>query len=360
MSIPGPYRALVFAAPPPPIGGVSSIVAMLRQSLAGTLGLGFSAPLSKDVGLVSAIRPIVNLLRLVKAALRTERGARVLFFSSAGASFYEKLAWLMLLRISGRHAVIVMVDGNFPAYWEAMPSVAKRIARALTCAAEVTIGVQSERWRLYYESILSGAQCVVISATVDREFRAALPWQDTASIPTVLYVGWMIPGKGVLDLLKAFQQVHSIFPHVRLRMIGPLLDADFQLQVEAQALGISASVDFVGPVHDRQALIDALRAATVFVLPSHAEGLPVALLEAMTIGVPCISSDVGGIPDLLDHGGAGIIVPPCDPGALAQALKVLLGDPIRRSQLSRQAAIRARDVYDAANFAASYLNILDL
>jgi glycosyltransferase involved in cell wall biosynthesis len=164
----------------------------------------------------------------------------------------------------------------------------------------------------------------------------------------------------VLDLLNAFQQVHAVFPHARLRMIGPLFNVDFHWQTEARALGISASVDFVGPVHDRPALIDALRAATVFVLPSHAEGLPVALLEAMTIGVPCIGSDVGGIPDLLDHGSAGIIVPPCDPGALAQALKILLGDPIRRSHLSRQAAIRAREVYDGANFAASYLNILGL
>jgi glycosyltransferase involved in cell wall biosynthesis len=354
------YRALVFAAPPPPVGGVSSIVAMLRQSLVETPGLGFAMPLVKQGGLLGALRPIANLWRLAQAALRVERGGRVLFFSSAGASFYEKLAWLLLMQLCGRHAVMVMVDGNFPAYWGSMPVLVRRVVRALAASARISIGVQSEQWRRYYQGIFPGAECVAVSATVTREFRTALPWQDTASVPTVLYVGWMIPAKGVLDLLQAFQRVHASCPQARLRMVGPLFDTASYWHSQAQALGISACVDFVGPVHDRLMLIEALHAATVFVLPSHAEGLPVALLEAMSLGVPCVGSDVGGIPDLLNHGSAGIIVPPCDPGALALALEDLLRDPRRRNQLSAHAAAHARSAYGDTAFAASYLKILGL
>ncbi len=355
-----PKRALIFAALPPPIGGVSSIVAMLHQSLRGTSGLVFSSPLPKQRGFMGLVRPIVNSWRLMQETLRIDRGARVLFFASAGVSFYEKLAWLLLVRITGRHAVVVMVDGNFPVYWSEMPGLTARLVRMLVSHELVTIGVQSEQWRRYYEGIFPGADCVIISATVAQEFRNAPLWKDETLVPTVIYVGWMISSKGISDLMSAFQRVKADCPRARLCMVGPIFDGAPIWHTYAQDLGIAESVDFMGPVHDRATLIDLLRKASVFVLPSHAEGFPVALLEAMTIGVPCVASDVGGIPDLLDHGSAGVIVPPSDPVKLAKALDGLLKDPFRRQCLSLQAADRARTTYGFATFVESYLNILAL
>jgi glycosyltransferase involved in cell wall biosynthesis len=306
------------------------------------------------------MRPIVNLWRLARATFRVERCARVLFFASAGASFYEKLAWLLLVRIAGRHAVMVMVDGNFPAYWNEMSVLAARFARVFVSCERVTIGVQSEQWRCYYKDIFPRANCVTISATVSQEFRTAPLWKDEALLPTVLYVGWMIPGKGVFDLLQAFQKVKANSPQARLCLVGPSFDRAAQLHAHAQELGIAESVDFIGPVDSRATLIELFRSATVFVLPSHAEGFPVALLEAMTLGVPCVASDVGGIPDLLDHGGAGIIVPPGDPANLAKALNGLLENTLQRKHLSLQAANRARTAFGDSAFIESYLNILGL
>jgi glycosyltransferase involved in cell wall biosynthesis len=353
-------KALVFAALPPPIGGVSSIVLMLRQSLAGESKLGFASPAVKKDQLNGVLRPIINLWRLGKSALTVVRGGRLMFFSSAGASFYEKLAWIVLLQLFGRKAVMVMVDGNFPAFWERMPRLFRKFAQILVESSSMTVAVQSKQWLYYYKTIFPNSSCSEIGATVSTEFRVAQPWEDPISVQTVLYVGWMIPGKGVGDLLEAFKLVRSSCPNARLRMVGPLFNAGAYWQKELMRLDIGSCVDFVGPIHDRTHLIKMLHEATIFVLPSHAEGLPVALIEAMTLGVPCVGTDVGGIRDLLDNGAAGVVVPPHNPVELAKALQSLLLDQTQRGRLSRNALERARSVYGEDAFTSSYRSILGL
>ena len=357
-------RALIFAAPPPPLGGVSSLVDMLQQTLKHTPGLVFAAPVTKQKGLVaSALRPLLNMSRLTVASLRVSRGARVLFFSSAGTSFYEKLGWLSLLRVVGRHAVMVMVDGNFPDFWGRMPMPVRYLTRCLVVSPHVTLGVQSEQWSKYYMSILPSADCVQVSATVAREFREATPRRAEeveASVQTILYVGWMIPEKGVLDLLDAFAIVARTNPKTKLRMVGPLFDGAEHWRDRARARGVDGRVDFVGPIHDRQSLIGEFQSASVFVLPSHFEGFPVALLEAMSLGLACVGTAVGGIPDILDGGSAGIVVPACDPEALSLALAKLLDHEKLRQHLACAARTRIAHFYTEEAFITSYLELIKL
>ena len=128
----------------------------------------------------------------------------------------------------------------------------------------------------------------------------------------------------------------------------------------ASSLGILHQIEFVGPVSDRQQLIAELLDSSLFVLPSHAEGLPVALLEAMALGVPCIATDVGAVTDLLENDHAGILVPPHQPSKLALAMDNLLFDSNRRLTLSSNALVRVRSNYSTADFILSYRQILHI
>ena len=94
-------------------------------------------------------------------------------------------------------------------------------------------------------------------------------------------------------------------------------------------------------------MLRLLAGADAFVLASHHEGLPVALMEATSVGLPIVASRVGGIPQVLQDESEAILVPPGEPAALAQAMKRLASDPELRDRLGRQAKLRS-SMFDIA------------
>jgi glycosyltransferase involved in cell wall biosynthesis len=104
------------------------------------------------------------------------------------------------------------------------------------------------------------------------------------------------------------------------------------LQACAADAGIAGNVHFV---QDRCDLDSLYQAADIAILPSHEEGFPNAVIEAMAAGLPVIATDVGGIPDAIEHGQTGLIVPPRQPAALGAAILELARDPVRRRQFGQ-------------------------
>lgn len=135
--------------------------------------------------------------------------------------------------------------------------------------------------------------------------------------PLVLYVGNLKASKGCLDLLEAFPALLAAHPNARLVYVGegasegPILE-------RAKALGCAERVLLAGAV-PHHALADWFQAADLLCLPSHNEGVPNVVLEAMACGIPVVATQVGGIPEVLPP-HAGILVPPHDRAALAAAL----------------------------------------
>ncbi len=110
-----------------------------------------------------------------------------------------------------------------------------------------------------------------------------------------------------------------------------------ELNARHDALGLGERFRFLG--HRTDAL-ELVAAADIFVLPSHQEGLPVVLMEATSVGTPIVATAVGGVPQMIEDGSNGVLVPPGDPVALADALEGLAADPWRRDELGRRALDR--------------------
>ena len=108
----------------------------------------------------------------------------------------------------------------------------------------------------------------------------------------------------------------------------------------AGALGIAERVHFLGYQQDPAR---ALARAQIFVLSSRSEGFPRSVLEAMRAGLPVVATEVGGVPEAVAHGVNGLLVPRCDPGALAAAIGELIHDGERRRRLGAE----GRRVYDS-------------
>jgi glycosyltransferase involved in cell wall biosynthesis len=153
--------------------------------------------------------------------------------------------------------------------------------------------------------------------------------------------GRLVPVKGLDTLLAAMGEVVAVAPRARLVILGdgPLMSA---LRGRASALGLDGRVRFAGHVPDVRPY---LRAMDVFVLPSYAEGLPMALLEAMAAALPVVATAVGGVPEVVRDGGEGLLVPPGAPAALAGALLRLVADPDSRAAMGARGRARVAEAF---------------
>ena len=158
----------------------------------------------------------------------------------------------------------------------------------------------------------------------------------------VVYSGRLVSEKGLDVLLRAWPAVKGALPDARLLLLGDGPERQ-ALEQQARELGLAQDVLFAGACDD---VGPALQAANLFVLPSYAEGLPVALLEAQACGLPCVATAVDGTMEVVRDGVTGRLVPPGDVPALAAALvEGLRGDALAaqaaagRAQVVRQYAI---------------------
>ncbi len=161
--------------------------------------------------------------------------------------------------------------------------------------------------------------------------RATLP----PGVPILLTVGRLSHEKGHLDLIAALEILQSQHPqlpwHALLVGEGP---ARAPLTQAIARANLATRITLAGHHADVKPFYGV---ADLFVMPSHSEGSPNALLEAMVAGVPIVASRVGGIPEIVSHQETALLVPPSEPAALAGALAQLLADPAQRRQLAEAA-----------------------
>ena len=144
----------------------------------------------------------------------------------------------------------------------------------------------------------------------------------------LLFVGRLVPEKGCLMLLEAIAQL----PDVVIDVVGdgPLLQV---LRERAAELGAEARTVFHGYLGE-EGIRQRLAESDVFVMTSFAEGLPVVLMEALAAGVPAVATQIAGIPELIEDGVTGFLVPPSEPVATANAVRRLLDDADLRNQIA--------------------------
>ncbi len=152
----------------------------------------------------------------------------------------------------------------------------------------------------------------------------------------LLNVARVAPQKGLLYALRALPEILRQYPLVRLLSVGATSDARWtaELKREAEEMGVADHFHMLGARAD---VVDFLRACDIFVFPSLYEGLGIALIEAMAAGCVCVATNTGPIPEVVQDGKDGVLVPSADAEALARAICDLLADPARRSQLATAA-----------------------
>jgi sugar transferase (PEP-CTERM/EpsH1 system associated) len=226
-----------------------------------------------------------------------------------------------------------------------------RCARALLTVSESlksltaqTVGIPPERIRVIYNGV-----------DLNKFSRDRVQGHPIPHAAHVGCVGTLRPVKGHSYLVEAIAEVRQNIPHVRLSLAGdgPMRDELEHLQ---QSLGLNGNVSLLG---QRDDVHELLRQFDVFALPSLSEGISNALLEAMAVGLPVIATNVGGNPEVVRHGATGLLVPPQDSRALADALLQILSDPDRRQKMGRRGRERVETHFSLSAMARNYERIYE-
>jgi colanic acid/amylovoran biosynthesis glycosyltransferase len=171
---------------------------------------------------------------------------------------------------------------------------------------------------------------------------------NDAQVPVFRLVctGRIVAAKGHRILLEALVPLVSAGVNLSCTLVGDGPERPF-LESLAARLGIAGQVRFLGALAHQQTLAQVAQ-ADVFVLASFAEGLPVALMEAMALGVPCVTTTIAAIPELIQDGVNGLLVAPANPQALSAALARLAADPDLRHRLGVEARRTVETRYNLA------------
>jgi glycosyltransferase involved in cell wall biosynthesis len=216
----------------------------------------------------------------------------------------------------------------------------------------------SESTRRQLEKWMPGRPIVQFPAWTDMEaFLAAGSNGDDWS-QEVLYTGVLIPRKGVHHLIDAFATIAGDFPRARLLLLGHAENKTYAAELKEQVgrLGMTGRVQFIGAIPQAELAI-WMRRASLFVLPSVSEGLGRVVFEAMASGTPVIGSRVGGIPDMIEDGVTGFLVPPEDELALAQKIRWVLENRSEAQAMGQRSRAAAQQIFSTTRYIGGYRDL---
>jgi glycosyltransferase involved in cell wall biosynthesis len=265
--------------------------------------------------------------------------------------FGQALPGAIAARVHGIPHLITLHGGNyFAERWRRRAAL--RVAVALSGAVTAVSDQLARRVAMAIgrpdSAVIRSPNGAAPVPAGDHDVRGALGVPEGA--PFMVAVGNLYPVKGHRFLLDALALLRPRHPDLHLAIAGRG-ELATTLAAHAGRHAITDRVHFLGLRSDIGTL---LRAADLFVHPSTAEGLPLAVLEAMFACRPVVASAVGEIPAVLADGDAGVLVPAGDPPALAQAIDRVLTDPAHACALATRAATRAATEYGIGRMVARY------
>jgi glycosyltransferase involved in cell wall biosynthesis len=339
------WRVLVLT--PRAGGGISQMMQYLEAAVGGQPHRWrFEFFVTHDKKLLGSILRFPH--RLWRFAAQCARGDVELCHInvSCKGSTVRKSCYAAICRGYGIPYVLHLHAGGYPEYLARGGALRRRVIKRLFLSAARVVVLGSIWFAFVRDQIGVPVERIGILPN-------AVPARDEASElermqpPLIVFVGLMHRNKGVDTLLEALGE-----SEVRgLRWQATLLGGgDLEgYRARIARLGLSDRIQAPGWTPP-QKVRSLLARASIFVLPSLIENLPMALLEAMAYGICPVVTPVGAIPEVVCHGVNGLIVPTRDAHALADALRALLADHVLRSRLGRASQRRFSESYDIANY----------
>jgi glycosyltransferase involved in cell wall biosynthesis len=340
------------------MGGISTLVEAFLPVLEQQVSLFYLPSVRrrqlKDSGKLSSRNLLIvfsQYLRFLVALFRF-RPHIIHLHTSQGIAWLKDTFFVVISKAFHIRVILHMHGGNFDTIYSENPRMIQSYTRMILSLADGVISV-SQEWRLRLAKLLQVNRIFTFMNCVDiRAFPSNGACKSGHEI-NIIFLGRIGPLKGSFDLIEA---VHCLQPgrfEPHLWLVGPEeRDGDFRsAQQLLESHHLAKTCEVLGPIH-REKVLQLLQEASIFVLPSYYEGLPMALLEALAAGLPVIATSVGGIPEVVQDGYNGFLIPPGNIQTLTDALAKLVGDSDLRKIMGR----RSREIAERELDVRSYVD----
>ncbi len=256
-------------------------------------------------------------------------------------SFWEKCLYIQIAQLAGKKIVMHIHGALFKEFYRRGSSLSKKLIRRHLNLCDAVI-VLSNAWKEFFAAFVEASKLHIVQNGIHLS-----PLADSAQksgVVSFLHMGEVSRRKGIYDILEVIEILKSEKINVFFDIVGPgELDEVNEIITKKE---LQAYIRLHGP-HFGARRFDYFQRAHCFILASYAEGFPIALIEALAAGLPVVSTTVGGIPDMIQHGQHGFLNEPGDVNALADSIKKLVLQPGMREKISktnRQTAFKNFDI----------------
>jgi glycosyltransferase involved in cell wall biosynthesis len=332
----GRVRVLQFGPSLTVRGGISSVEKLICDYLPPYVSMRH-IPTMEEGSAITKASVFARAVQVMRRALETLDPTIIHIHIASRGSTLRKVILAEMVARAGRPLVLHAHGSEFDLFYRKLPAAVRRNVNRTLQRANVFITL-STQWRDFYveECEISPSQIVVLPNPV--RVPADVPDRSAREFVQFLHLGRLGERKGAYDLVNAFAGLpEGLRNRARLVLAG---DGDVEgVRRMAAPLGRQVEVHSWINSHERDLMLER---SDVFALPSRAEGVPMALLEAMAHGLPGITSPVGGIPDVFRNGVDGALVTPGDVLQIRAAMEKYIVDDAARLAAGRAARERAR------------------
>ncbi|MGU8899149.1 glycosyltransferase family 4 protein [Clostridium perfringens] len=302
-------------------GGITSVIKSFLESNLTDVEFKLLPTYVEGNSFRKIIFYIKGIIKYLKAIFRKEFDIAHVHMSYKG-SFFRKLLIIKISNLFGVKSILHLHGSEFEVFYESSCSIVKKLIRNIFDSSDYVI-VLGEKWREIISTISSNNNIIVFNNAINIP-KLKSCWNDENI--NILFLGVIIKRKGIYELIDAIKILNDegFIKQKNLRFfIGGTGPEENGLKKLIKCYKLEENINMVGWV-DGKLKKDLLMNSQLFVLPSYNEGLPVAILEAMSYGVPVVATDVGSISEVVIDNCTGILIKEPNGKVISKAIKQLV------------------------------------
>lgn len=316
-------------------GGISTLIGeILNSDLKNDFAIEYIESQAEDYKrfdkLIFAIKAVFGFL----VKIVTKNPALVYVHIGSNASLYREPFFIVLAKIFGKKTISHFHAGDVDEYLEKQSNFGRKFISWAIGLSDKLIAVSKDSANKLRKLAPKNELEIIVNAIDTKPFTfSAERLAERNGVVKLLFVGAMGKLKGETDLADAVKIIAEEYTNFRVSFLG---FGSENLQNYCKKLQIENFIEFVGAVslNERLAFFEN---ADIFVLPTYAEAMPMAVIEAMAAGLPIVSTTVGGIPELVSEAEEGFLIEPANAEKLAEKLSILIKNKELRVEMGEKA-----------------------